>query len=79
VSEKQNQMSSLEVEDIEIEEISQDEAVEEIAREARERLDMSFDEFLENYQNDNLKDTLAVNELVILLRFAGFGRNGAAA
>ena len=79
MSEKVNQEFSLGIEDIELEELSRDEAVEEIDREARQRLDMSFGEFLENYQNGTLKDTAAVNELIILLRFDGFGRNGAAA
>jgi hypothetical protein len=50
-------------------EISNDELVEEIGREAEARLGMSLSEFLEAYRMGTLPDTLAVNELVILLRF----------
>ena len=79
MSERVGKMFSSEIEDIEIEELSRDQAIEEIDQESRERLGMSFDEFLENYRTGNLEDTPAVNELIILLRFAGFGRNGTAA
>jgi hypothetical protein len=61
------------VEAIEVEEVSREEIVEEIDREARESLDMSFDEFLRAYREGDLPDTLAANELVSLLRFAGLG------
>ena len=47
--------------------------VEEVDREARESLGMSFDEFLQSYREGDLPDTLAANELVSLLRFAGLG------
>ncbi len=62
-----------EIEAVEVEEVSREEIIEEIDREARERLRMSFDQFYECYRNGDLPDTLAANELVILLRFAGFG------
>lgn len=61
-----------------VEEVSREEIVAEIDREARDRLDMSFEEFLAAYEEGGLPDTLAVNELVILLRFAGLGRGTAA-
>ena len=64
--------------DIEIEETTQEEIVAEIDREAHERLHMSFNSFLEAYRSGDLPDTLAVNELIILLRFAGFGKGAAA-
>jgi hypothetical protein len=60
-----------EIEAVEVEEVSREEVVEEINREARENLGMTFDEFLRAYREGNLPDTLAVNELVTLLRFAG--------
>lgn len=53
------------------EEVTREEIVAEIDREARARLGMSFDEFRRHYREGDLPDTLAVNELVILLRFAG--------
>lgn len=62
-----------EIEAVEIEEVSQKQIIEEIDLEARESLDMSFDEFLQAYREGDLPDTLAVNELVTLLRFAGLG------
>jgi hypothetical protein len=62
-----------EIEAVEVEEVSQEQIIEEIDHEARESLDMSFDEFLQAYQEGDLPDTLAVNELVTLLRFAGIG------
>ncbi len=62
-----------EIEAIEVEEVSREEVIEEIDRESRESLDMSYDEFLEAYRDGDLPDTLAANELVILLRFAGLG------
>lgn len=49
---------------VEVEEVSRKEIIEEIDREARERLGMSFDRFYECYRNGDLPDTLAVNELV---------------
>lgn len=61
-----------------IEEIDREEIVAEIDREARRRLGMTFEEFYAEYREGNLPDTLAVNELVILLRFAGLGRGTAA-
>ena len=62
-----------EIEAVEVEEVSQEQIIEEIDREARESLGMSFDEFLQAYHEGELPDTLAVNELVTLLRFAGLG------
>lgn len=58
---------------VEVEEASQKQIIEEIDREARESLDMSFDEFLQAYREGYLPDTLVVNELVTLLRFAELG------
>lgn len=60
------------IEAVEVEEVSREEIVEEIEREARESLEMSFDEFLRAYREGGLPDTLVANELVSLLRFAGF-------
>lgn len=62
-----------EIEAVEVEEVSQEQIIEEIDREARESLDMSFDEFLQAYREGDLPDTFAVNELVTLLRFARLG------
>ena len=62
-----------EIEAVEVEEVSRKEIIEEIDREARESLDISFDEFLRAYREGDLPDTLATNELVSLLRFAGLG------
>lgn len=73
MAEKVNEMQA-----VEVEEVTREEIVEEIDREARERLGMSFDEFYEGYRNGDLPDTLAVNELVILLRFAGLGNRAPA-
>jgi len=56
-------------------EVSEEDLVAEIDREARERLNMSFEDFVNAYREGSLPDTLAVNELVILLRFAGFGHS----
>jgi hypothetical protein len=50
-------------------EVSDEELREEIAREAEARLDMTYEEFVEAYREGTLPDTLAVNDLVILLRF----------
>jgi hypothetical protein len=50
-------------------EISNRELIEEIGREAEERLGLDFPAFLDAYRSGTLPDTLAVNELVILLRF----------
>jgi len=60
-----------EIEAVEVEEVTREEVIEEIDREARENLEMSFDEFLRAYREGDLPDTLAANELVSLLRFAG--------
>ncbi len=60
-----------EIEAIEVEEVSREEVIEEIDHESRESLHMSFDEFLQAYREGDLPDTLAANELVTLLRFAG--------
>ncbi len=49
-------------------ELSEEELVREIAQETQERLGMSFEQFVEEYRAGTLPDTLAVNELVILLR-----------
>jgi hypothetical protein len=62
-----------EIEAVEVEEVSRKEIIEEIDREARESFDISFDEFLRAYREGDLPDTLAANELVSLLRFAGLG------
>ena len=62
-----------EIETVEVEEVSQEQIIEEIDHESRESLDMSFDEFLQACREGDLPDTLAVNELVTLLRFAGLG------
>jgi hypothetical protein len=67
-----------EIEAVEVEEVSRGEMIGEIDREARERLGMSFDQFYECYRNGDLPDTLVVNELVILLRFAGLGDRASA-
>ena len=67
-----------EIEAVEVEEVSREEMIEEIDREARERLGVSFDQFYERYRNGDLPDTLVVNELVILLRFAGLGDRASA-
>jgi len=61
-----------------IEEVTREEIVAEIDREAKRRLGMTFEEFYAEYREGNLPDTLAVNELTILLRFAGLGRCTAA-
>ncbi len=53
-------------------EISDEELREQIEREAKSRLGMSFEEFVEAYQEGTLPDTPAVNELVILLRFVEY-------
>jgi hypothetical protein len=49
-------------------ELSEEEIIREIDQEARERLHMSFDQFVDEYRAGTLPDTLAVNELVIMLR-----------
>lgn len=49
-------------------ELSEEELVREIDQETRERLDMSFERFAQEYRAGTLPDTLAVNELVMLLR-----------
>ena len=61
-----------------VEEVTREEIVAEIERGARDRLGMSYEEFLAAYEEGGLPDTLAANELVILLRFAGLGRTTAA-
>jgi hypothetical protein len=60
-----------EIEAVEVEEVSCEEVIAEIDREARESLGVTFDGFLQAYRAGDLPDTLAVNELVTLLRFAG--------
>lgn len=68
-------LENAEYPNIEVEEFTREEIVEEIDREARERLGMTgFEEFLTAYVEGTLPDTLAVNELVILLRVAGLAR-----
>lgn len=62
------------VRNIEMEEVSREEIVAEIDREAREELGMSFDEFLAAYRSRRVPDTLVANELISLLRFAGYSR-----
>lgn len=57
-----------------VEEVSREEIVAEIDREAKGRLGMTFEEFRSAYEEGGLPDTLAVNELMILMRFAGLGR-----
>ena len=49
-------------------ELSEEERIREIDQEARERLGMSFEQFVKEYRAGQLPDTLAVNELVIMLR-----------
>ena len=52
----------------EVIELSEEELIRELDQEAKERLGMSFEQFVEHYNSGLLPDTLAVNELVILLR-----------
>ena len=61
-----------------VEEVGREEIVAEIDREAKGRLGMTFEEFRAAYEGGGLPDTLAVNELLILMRFAGLGRGAAA-
>ena len=51
----------------EILEVSEEELLAQIGREAEERLGMSLEEFAEKYCRGELPDTPAVNELGILL------------
>jgi len=53
-------------------EISDEELREQIAQEAKDRLGMTYDEFLKAYHEGDLPDTPAVNELVILLDFVEY-------
>ncbi len=53
-------------------ELSEEELIAEIDQEARERLGMNFEQFVEEYRAGTLPDTLAVNELVIMLRLVDF-------
>ncbi len=69
MAEKLHNVSSNGYPQIEPVEISDDELRLEIAREVEARLDMDFYEFVEAYHEGSLPDTLAVNELVMLLRF----------
>lgn len=55
-------------EDTWIEDVTSREIVQEIDQEARERLGMTFEEFVRFYKEGSLDDTTATNELVILLR-----------
>ena len=52
----------------EVVELSEEELVEEIDQEAHERLGISFEQFVQEYRAGTLPDTLAVNELVMMLR-----------
>lgn len=61
-----------------VEEVTREEIVAEIEQGARDRLGMSYEEFLAAYKGGGLPDTLAANELVILSRFAGLGHGTAA-
>ena len=45
---------------------------EQIAREAKEYLGMSYEEFVEAYRQGTLPDELAANELAMLLRFVEY-------
>jgi hypothetical protein len=72
MTDKSNSVSSNGYPEIEPVEISDDELREGIAREAEARLGMTYEELVEAYQEGTLPDTLAVNELVILLRFLEF-------
>ena len=56
--------------DIVIEDITIDDLLDEIDREARRRLGMSGEEFADKFYRGELPDTLAVVELGILLRCA---------
>ncbi len=51
----------------EVVEISEEELLAQIGREAEERLGMGLSEFAEKYRRGELPDTPAVNELGILL------------
>jgi hypothetical protein len=51
----------------EVLEISAEDMLAQIGREAEERLGMSLEEFAEKYRRGKLPDTSAVNELGILL------------
>lgn len=53
-------------------EISDEELREQIAREAKEYLGMSYEEFVEAYRQGTLPDELAANELAMLLRFVEY-------
>ena len=50
-----------------IEDVAPDEIVREIDLEARERLGMTFGEFVRAFRDGTLEDTTATNELVISL------------
>jgi len=52
-------------------EISDEDLREAIREEVEARLEMTFDEFVEAYQEGTLPDTLAANELAMLWRFVG--------
>lgn len=52
--------------------ISDEELREHIAREAEARLGMTYEKFVEAYQEGSLPDTVAVNELIILLDFVEY-------
>jgi hypothetical protein len=62
MSEKHDQRNPAEVL-----EVSEEELLAQIGREAEERLGMSLEEFVEKYRRGELPDTPAVNELGILL------------
>lgn len=58
-----------------IEDVAPEEIVREIDLEARERLGMTFEEFVRAYRQGTLEDTTATNELVISLRLVDKGEN----
>lgn len=53
-------------------EVSNDDLLEVIRREVEDNLDMTFDEFVEAYENDALPDDLIANELAMLLYFVEY-------
>lgn len=59
---------------VEVKEVTREEVIEEITQGARTYLNMTFEEFRDAYRNGTLPDTLAANELIITLRFAGLTR-----
>lgn len=63
-----------EITSVDVKEVTREEVIEEITQGARTYLNMTFEEFRDAYRNGTLPDTLAANELIITLRFAGLTR-----